>query len=305
MSLQLNTIDKISHRIAHQRYMLLDGAMGTELERNGYKTKLPLWTAKATQEVPELYERLQQNYIDAGSEIITANTFRISYYLYERLDLLSQFTYDLAHAIMSSLACKEFDENLLIAGSIATLEDCYSPELRPNQETLYKYHSTQIRLLVGYPIDLIIAETINNALEAATIARICADLDFPLFLSIITDGMGNLLDGSPIRDLLDRLEKFPPVALLINCRHIPIINQDLEILLEESYLPIGIYANAPGAPHPEKGWSPTSDATRQFVDSCLQWHREGVKILGGCCGTTPEMIQSLHTALSREGISST
>lgn len=285
--------------------MLLDGAMGTELERNGYKTKLPLWTAKATQEVPELYAKLQQAYIDAGAEIITANTFRISYYLYERLDLLSQFTHDLGHAIMSSLAFKEYDENLLIAGSIATLEDCYHPELRPNQETLYKYHSTQIRHLAGYPIDIIIAETINNVLEAATIARICNDLDFPLFLSIITDGKGNLLDGSPIMKLLDRLEKHPPVALLINCRHIPIINQDLEILLQESYLPLGIYANAPGTPHPENGWSPTSDATRLFVDSCLEWYREGVQILGGCCGTTPEMIQSLHTALSSEGIRST
>lgn len=301
----MNSIDKIARRLAHQRYMLLDGAMGTELERNGYKTKLPLWTAKATQEVPELYDQLQQRYIDAGAEIITANTFRISYYLYERLDLLSQFTYDLSHAIMSSLAFKEFDENLLVAGSIATLEDCYRPELRPNQETLYKYHSMQIRRLVGYPIDLIIAETINNVLEAATIARICADLHFPLFLSIITDGRGNLLDGSPIKDLIHRVEKFPPEALLINCRHIPIINQDLEILLEESYLPIGIYANAPGAPHPDKGWSPASDATLQFVDACLHWHRAGVKILGGCCGTTPEMIQSLHTALSREGTRST
>ncbi len=280
--------------------MLLDGAMGTELERNGYRTKLPLWTAKATQDVPELYRQLQQKYIDAGAEIITANTFRISYYLYEQLDLESQFTYDLGHAIMCSLAFKEFDENLLVAGSLATLEDCYRPELRPNQETLHKYHSTQIRHLVGYPIDLIIAETINNVLEAATIARICADLDFPLFLSIITDGNGNLLDGSPINDLIDRLVHFPPAALLINCRHIPIINQDLEILLEAPSLPIGIYANAPGTPHPEKGWSTSNRSTNQFVEACIQWHQAGVKILGGCCGTTPEMIKMLHEALSNE-----
>ena len=75
-------ISEIRHLLSSRKYWLLDGAIGTELERRGFRTSLPLWSAFAATECPGLLEQIYQEYIDAGSNILTANTFRISYYVF-------------------------------------------------------------------------------------------------------------------------------------------------------------------------------------------------------------------------------
>ena len=66
----------ISQRLSEQAVVLLDGAMGTELFRRGVSTRLPIWSAQALIENPQMVRQIHEDYIHAGAEIITTNTFR-------------------------------------------------------------------------------------------------------------------------------------------------------------------------------------------------------------------------------------
>ncbi|MDH3650133.1 MAG: homocysteine S-methyltransferase family protein, partial [Saprospiraceae bacterium] len=78
------TIEELSKIIDQKPLWILDGAVGTELERLGYQTHLPLWTATANAEVPALIQQIHMRYAAAGADILTANTFRTSYYTYKK-----------------------------------------------------------------------------------------------------------------------------------------------------------------------------------------------------------------------------
>ena len=286
-------ISELKNLLASRPFWLMDGAIGTELERRGYQTQLPFWTAFAAQDVPDLLKQIYQDYLDIGCNILTANTFRISWYLFKTHGKISAFQPLLEETCIIARNLIPTDSSVLLAASVTTLEDCYRPDLTPNRKELQYYHAMQLESFSSCPVDFILAETINNLSEACVLLQLAHEMRLPIILSIITNGQGAFLSGEPIKSLMKTIDRFPAIALSINCRSPKDVLNDAKIL-SESYDGIkGAYANAPGHPKVMVGWDPAPDANPTFSSFGSEMFGMGYSILGGCCGSTPDMIRAL------------
>src|SRR5262245_11384346 len=135
-------------RLSGQRPILLDGATGTELNRRGVSTDLPLWSARALLEAPPALSEVHADYARAGAEFVTADTFRTHRRSLarggqgQRAAELTRLAVSLARAAAQRAAP---ERAIFVAGSQAPLEDCYSPELVPPQAECEQEHAEMAR----------------------------------------------------------------------------------------------------------------------------------------------------------------
>ncbi|NND08883.1 MAG: homocysteine S-methyltransferase family protein [Saprospiraceae bacterium] len=273
---------------------ILDGAIGTCLEQQGIKTELPLWTAFAHMKHPQRILDIHKAYIDAGADIISANTWRASYYLLEKTGHLDRLDRAIEEAAsLGRQAWTSSTRSGLLAASIAPLEDCYQPSLAPSEEMMHKYHDKQLSLLAAHDFDLLMAETINTKREAIIIAHLANHYAIPVTISFITDGDERLLSGELLTHAIDAIAPLEPVAILLNCRSVAGIAKGASVLSNHkgNFLK-GIYPNGPGKPDEHQGWIEIEDSVSVFRDYMFAWAGT-FHLLGGCCGTTPAHIASL------------
>src|SRR5512147_1596702 len=116
-------------RLTQTKPILLDGATGTELQRRGVDTSLPLWSARALLDAHEVLYAIHTEYLAANADIITTNTFRTHRRTLTRAGLgeRTRELTQLAVAIARE-AARQADRQVFVAGSISPLEDCYSPQ---------------------------------------------------------------------------------------------------------------------------------------------------------------------------------
>lgn len=243
--------------------------------------------------------QIHKDYIQAGVHIISANTWRSSHFLFEKVDCLEKLVPSLEHAaVLGRRAWQESQKEGLLAASLAPLEDCYRPDQTPTERVLAENHSIQMDLLLDQDFDFLMAETINCIKEARIIAQLAMTRQIPYTISFVTDGQDNLLSGEPLVDAIAEILPYDPLGILLNCRSLSQIAPAAEILSRyESGFLKGIYPNAPGEPDAEKGWIADQGSIERFQKEMLQWGQSEFNILGGCCGTTPEHIRSLDTIM--------
>ncbi|MDZ4221422.1 MAG: homocysteine S-methyltransferase family protein, partial [Patescibacteria group bacterium] len=281
--------------------VLLAGACGTEIQRRGVPTPLPLWSVHALLENPEVVKQIHLDYLAAGAEVITTNTFRTTARALAKAGIgeqareLTRLASRLAREAVSGV---RLDRKVLVGGSIAPLEDCYEPSLVPPLDIAYQEHREQAQNFVGSGVDFIILETFNTIQEALAAYRAVREVGFEAVVSFVTGPDGNLLSGETIAEAVKVFEPENPLALCVNCIQLPITDIALQKLAESTKLPIGIYANGEGHPHDDQGWLFT-DSTNpdEYVEYAKKWQRIGATIIGGCCGTTPTYIQKLKQEL--------
>jgi S-methylmethionine-dependent homocysteine/selenocysteine methylase len=270
--------------------------MGTELQRRDANTALPLWSARALLEDPELVWTIHSEEIAAGAEILTANTFRTHSRtlakagLESRASELSALAVRLAHQAASTVRREVF-----VAGSLSPLEDCYRPELVADPESLEREHAAQARFLAEAGVDLILAETHNTIREAVAAVAAAKAAGIPVVASFVTDGEGRLLSGETIHDAARALASLQPDALGINCVPASRLAEDLERLAGVAgETPLAAYGNL-GLPSGGPGWAFTEDLSPEdYAEQARRWLAIGGRIVGGCCGTTPAHTKALR-----------
>jgi homocysteine S-methyltransferase len=299
-------MQSITQRLKGESILLLDGAMGTELFRRGVDTRLPFWSAQALIENPQMVQAIHQDYIRAGAEIITTNTFRTTTRalgkkgLSNRAKDLTLLAVDLAKKARDQSA----DKPVWIAGSVAPLEDCYEPQLMPDPETAFREHSELIQWLVDAGVDFILIETMNTIQEAITATRAAKNSKVPIFVSWTCSSDGRILNGEKIQDAIRSLEPYNPAAFLVNCTPSQYVGSALRNMREISKVPIGAYANI-GKAEPISGWEFTHElGPDAYSKQVKTWVDLGAKIVGGCCGTTPEHIAALKNLVHPSSFSS-
>jgi S-methylmethionine-dependent homocysteine/selenocysteine methylase len=279
--------------------MLLDAAMGTELQRRDAVTALPLWSARALIDDPGLVWTIHCEEVAAGADIVTANTFRTHARTLGKAGLearaleLSALTVRLARQAASAPGREVF-----VAGSLSPLEDCYRPDLVPDQDAVEREHTAQARLLAEAGVDLILAETHNTIREAAAAVRAAKAAGVPVVVSLVTDGAGRLLSRETLEDAAAALIPLSPDAIGINCVPAASLAQDLARLAAAAPgVPLAAYGNL-GLPADGPGWSFTGDlAPVDYAAEAGRWIVLGARIVGGCCGTTPEHTRALRGRL--------
>lgn len=302
---------RIASSLKRKAFLILDGAMGTELERRGYKTQLPIWSAQALLDAPELVLQIHKDYINAGADIITTNTFRTNPYTIKKAGLLKPIQ-DMPQAL-TKIGCDlakqaKGNRKIIIGGSLAPVEDCFSPQLYPGEKLAAKDHYQHIKNLKQGGVDFILAETMLSIKEALIVLSQAKKLKIPIMVSFALNKNGDILNGDNLIEGLKQVVKFKPLAFLINCTTLDIIEKVIDSLLDISKkIPIGVYPNF-GPPEPDSGVRSIRPVKRKFTKyltpekfskSMLRLVKRGVKILGGCCGTQPEHIKVLAQLIKK------
>ena len=287
--------------------LLLDAAMGSDLDRRGLATTLPLWSALGVLQRPELVYQIHLDNLLAGAEIITTNTFRTTARTLRRagLDATEAPALDaLAVSVARQARAASGHEGAFIAGSIAPLEDCYLPTFETSAETAMDEHRAQALNLKRAGVDFLMVETMPTATEAAIALRAALETGLPATVGFvcaerIPGGPVRLLSGETLEHAVEDVAALGPAAILLNCAAPAVINEGLRELRNLTSVPIGGYANA-GSVNDATGWSPDEHMTsNRYASHARQWLSHGARIIGGCCGTHP-----VHTAALRELIDS-
>ncbi len=276
------------------KHLLLDGATGTELNRRGIDTGLPLWSANAltTDAGLNVLRDVHLDYLNAGADVITTNTFRTHRRVlagkgFSARDLTLRAVATAREAVVA------FAKPAIVAGSLSSLEDCYRPDLVPPSDECHAEHSERIDHLVAGGVDLLLIETMNSIREAVIAAKIATATGLPTWVSFVCDKKGHILSGESLTHAAEILMPLGVKALGVNCIPAQNLAQPLTELLAvcgESF-PLMAYGNI-GYVDDEQGWINTdSTAPEGYLQHAQSWPAQ---IIGACCGSTPEHIRKLN-----------
>jgi S-methylmethionine-dependent homocysteine/selenocysteine methylase len=293
------TLDPLRARLVRGEVVVLDGAMGTELARRGVRTPLPLWSAQALLDAPDVVRAIHEDYLRAGADVITTDTFRTTPRTMRRAGRkegeaarLTRLAVDLARQARSSVVR---GREVWIAGAMAPLEDCYQPELAPEFDVAAVEHEAQAKGLAAAGVDLVLVETMNSITEAVVATRAAVATGLPVFVSFLARSEHEIWSGEGLDDAVRAVDDFHPDAILVNCVPAEMAERCLETMARQTRTPIGCYPNA-GEPDFQKGtWRHDDERSPEwFAAQAMTWVRRGAMVVGGCCGTGPDHIRALR-----------
>ncbi|MGN0452509.1 MAG: homocysteine S-methyltransferase family protein [Ruminococcus sp.] len=273
--------------------VFLDGAMGTELQKRGLeKGELP---ERFTLRKPEAVEEIHRLYLGAGCDVISANTFGANPLKYSPKELKA--------VIDSALTCAENavkafpQKESYIALDIGPLGKILKPFGDLDFEDAVEYFAQTVRLGKDRA-DLILIETMNDAYETkAAVLAAKENCSLPIFVTNVYDEKEKLMTGADAKSMIALLEGLSVDAVGMNCSLGPKqMNAVLPTFFEQSSLPVIITPNA-GLPH-AKGDKVVFDVSvEEFTQELIKSAETGARVIGGCCGTTPEYMASVISAL--------
>jgi homocysteine S-methyltransferase len=268
------------------RPLILDGAIGSLLQQSGVPSHKKAWTTFANIDYPDKVLQIHKDYIDAGADIITTNTFRTN------PAALSDYTdkkqIELLDAAVKMAKDAVAHAPVFIAGSNAPAEDCYQKRRILTKNQLQKNHHKHISLLMDKGCDFILNETQSHFDEIKIICEYCSGKSIPFIISIYFDELLKCLSGESAKEIFEYVKDFSPLAIGINC-----ISPAQFNATEKSFdFNWGYYLNC-GSGNPEDaliqcGVSP--DAYFETVKASLKF---SPSFIGACCGSNPSHIKKI------------
>ncbi|MBW2314509.1 MAG: homocysteine S-methyltransferase family protein [Deltaproteobacteria bacterium] len=278
--------------------LLLDGALGTEIERRGGDAGLPLWSARALCDDPALVAQIHRDYVTAGAEVVVANTFRTQARALAHgglADRAAELTHDAAWLARDATA--RAPGPCWVAGSAPTLEDCYRPDLVPDEASLAREHGEHAANLAAAGVDVVFAETLNTVREARAALRAAHEAGLPAIASFVCDGSARLLSGEPLAAAVEAAAGEGAIGVGVNCLPARAARACLPTLTA-SGLPFLVYANL-GEPTEDGAFRSSDELSPDaFAREAGAWLEAGAHAVGGCCGTTPGHLAAIERLVS-------
>lgn len=273
-----------------KEFVLLDGAMGTLIQKSGVKYDSVPETLNITH--PELIESFHKAYAEAGSDIVYANTFGANGYK------LKESGYSVDEIIKSGVenAKKAVQiTDCLVALDIGPIGQLLEPAGSLSFDSAYEYFKEQI--VAGQGADVIVFETMTDLYELkAAVLAAKENSDKPIIATMTFERNGRTFTGVSPASMAVTLTGLGVDAIGVNCSLGP---DELEGVVSEiskyTDLPLVIKANA-GLPDPNS--NEYDILPDKFADCVADLLKYGVKIIGGCCGTTPEYIVEIKKMLA-------
>lgn len=273
------------NQLLKNKFVFLDGAMGTELQARGLKLGGVPEILNFTH--PEWIEDIHKTYISAGANIIYTNTFGANRYKLEETNKTTEEVITEAIKIAKS-ACKGTDT--LVALDIGPIGQLLEPTGSLSFEEAYDIFKEQI--IAGKDADVIVFETMTDLYEIkAAVLAAKENSSKPVLCTMTFEQNLRTFTGCSISSMAMTLQGLGVDALGLNCslgpkELLPVVKE----LVKWTSIPVIVKPNA-GLPNPETN---TYDISPQeFSDYMIELSKLGVKIFGGCCGTTPKFIKSL------------
>lgn len=288
--------------------VVLDGGLGTELDRRGADLRDPLWSAKALVESPELIRDVHAAYFAAGADVAISASYQASFEGLARRGLEREAAAGLFRRsveIAREAAIAAGGDRLVAAsvgpyGAFLGNGAEYTGNYDLDEDGLVEFHAPRLEALAEAEPDLLAVETIPSILEAGALVRALERVpDVAAWISFSCRDGAHLCDGTPFELAVDVAASSPSViAVGVNCTSPLHVTSLVEIAAGRTDLPVVCYPNRGAFWEPvRKVWvdPPRQDARPSLRP--LQWREAGARLIGGCCGTTPADIAAMAEAL--------
>ncbi|OQP19355.1 bifunctional homocysteine S-methyltransferase/methylenetetrahydrofolate reductase [Bacillus stratosphericus] len=271
------------------RVLIADGAMGTLLYSYGIDRCFEELNLSKEDEV----KRVHEAYVQAGADIIQTNTYGANYIKLSRYGLEEETKRINTKAVQIAKAAAGSAYVLGTIGGIRTFnKNAYS------LDEIKRSFREQLYILLNEEPDGLLLETYYDIEEAKAVLEIARkETALPIVMNVSMHEQGVLQDGTPLKDGLSELSSLGADVVGINCRLGPYhMIQALEVvpLLENSHL--SVYPNS-SLPSLEEGRLVYDTDNDYFRKSALEFRNQGARIIGGCCGTTPQHISAMAEAV--------
>ncbi len=293
--------------------LLLDGGFGRELHFRGVEVPQTIWSAGALITAPEVVQQIHLDYILAGADVITTNTYGLI-----RSDLIKEGI-EKDFAALNILACRlavkarEISaREVAIAGSLPPLGGSFRPDLVGPLEELEAMYYEQVELLAPH-VDLLLCETMSSAAEGNAAVKAACRSGKPVWVAwtLHEDRSGNLRSGETIDDAMAALEGLPVDGCLANCCSPESITNAMSQMVGTGARWTGGYANTftaipndwllDGDKETDGLLSLRSDLDPDsYAVHVRNWLEAGATVVGGCCGTRPEHTAAMRAVIDEE-----
>ncbi len=260
-------------------------------------------------------QRLHEEYIAAGADVIRTNTLQLNQRIYNNVfrdrnhmrhigapgletrarELLSKAV-DVAQAARAAAGSE-----VAIAGVMSPLEHCFRPDLAPEEAVAAEEHAGVADSLAASGVDLLLLESMNTLAEASAAAQAATATDLPFWASFVLGPEGEILSGEPLEAGVEAMEALGAEAILVNCVPPEDGSRGLARLCEATDGPVGVFAQIGKFDPPSwkfefhprftetEAWSP-----QRYAELARSWRDAGARVIGGCCGTGPEHIRAVR-----------
>lgn len=269
----------------------LDGGMGTLLQIKGLRPgeHPERWNISR----PDVITSIHKSYFDAGSNVVCTNTFGANILKFSEEELENI----VMSAVLNAKTARDqsvSDREKFVALDIGPSGKLLKPLGDLDFEDAVNIFAKTVKLGVKYGVDLVIIETMNDSYETkAALLAAKENCDLPVIVSNAYGEDGKLMTGATPASMVALLEGMGVDALGANCSLGPKqLRGVAEELLQNASVPVLLKPNA-GLPKAVEGKTVFDITADEFSDEVAEIIKKGVRVVGGCCGTTPQYIGSL------------
>lgn len=274
--------------------LYLDGGMGTLLQKQGLTPgELPEWWNISH---PSIIKTIHRDYYNAGSNVVSTNTFGANVLKFSNEDLETIIKSAVDNARGGAEESSGYQPKW-VALDIGPTGRMLKPYGDLDFEDAVSIFSETVKLGVKYGVDLILIETMNDSYETkAALLAAKENSNLPVFVSNAYSADGKLMTGADPAAMVTMLEGMGADAIGVNCSLgpkllVPIVKE----YLQYASVPVILKPNA-GLPKVIEGKTVYDILPPEFSEDVINLIKDGVRIVGGCCGTTPEYISSVVKA---------
>ena len=299
------TYNLIKKRLDNNDTIILDGAIGAELQKKGAKMHKDLWCGTCSVESPDLLKKVHEEYIFAGADIITTNTYATTPIAMKQYGFEDQiYDYNKKSVQIAKNAVNDSNKDIAIAGSVSTFGSLYKFGIK----AMVPGFKEQLKILSGEGVDLIILEAMSSQADIVeTIIECSSKIDLPIWLSIscvMDDDTNKIMLGyndttdsdthvyEDFETSINNFSKIHKGPILIAHSDIEVTGQAVKIAKKKFNGVLGVY---PNRGHYEKPhWKFVDNITpSEYLEKARSWVDDGAQIVGGCCGVGVEEIKAI------------
>ena len=323
----------LDNKLRNKEVIVLDGAIGSEIARLGAEMNSSAWCGVANKTHPDIVRQVHEEYILAGADVVTANTFSTSRHVLASAGLagetvsINQKAVELAHEAVSNVSP---NRPIAVAGSMSTntawIPDTVSsdPRFLPTPEEEYENYQEVAQTLAKSGVDLILMEMMTDVEHSSLAITAAVETGLPVWIgtscSLHDDGSlsawnihmeepanilspdhveknsGIGLDGNKsYASLIKAMMSFNPQVMGVMHSTVDTTGPGITALFEQWNGPVMVYPES-GSIQARIGVAHKIEPDA-FAGHCRDWVERGVQIIGGCCGTTIEHIRTMVNEL--------
>ncbi|HSX34786.1 MAG TPA: homocysteine S-methyltransferase family protein [Candidatus Saccharimonadales bacterium] len=313
------SLEKFQATLAGGNPVIMDGAFGELVTARGGNTTMPLWATHEllNAEGHPIVAGIHSDYIAAGATVIETGTFRAQAETFaahavaagqegSRLSPLEAFgssdpaalsrrAIHTAGQLAVTTRAKSGKPDIIIAGSMGPINDCYTPSATPSDRELAAAHTRYAEALAESGVGYVSVETIPTIREAVIAAKAAKEAGIPYSVSFWGDKGGGIGHDETLQDGVRALERagLDPLYIGVNCVPIAVAGESVKTLRDSTDLPIAVSANGDGDPTQHNTWRYQHEHNLHYAEAAERWLAAGALLVGGCCGTTPTTIKGL------------